>query len=404
MMSPMQVRSGFIGRRAVLFFLAFIFGAFVGAVAAPAEDVFHPGEIWRDNAGAPINAHGGGILYFQGIYYWYGELKQGETYLPKSNTSWGGTRVLAGGVSCYASTDLYHWTNEGVVLPSLPDRPDEDLYDGNVIERPKVIYNSRTKQFVMWLHQDDGRYAAARSGVALSQSPTATFHYLGSFRPDAGRWPVNVTPADKTPAFDHILQRDFSGGQMARDQTVFVDDDGAAYLFYASENNATMHVSRLTDDYLHTTGQYARILDGQSIEAPAVFKARGKYFLIGSGCTGWAPNAAHCAVAEHIFGPWTELGNPCRGENAAKTFNCQVTYVLPLPGRQDCFIALFDRWQQWDLANSRYVWLPLTFENAKPVIKWQGLWSITRLTAGLPLPSLENGPSAGASASAELRP
>jgi hypothetical protein len=36
---------------------------------------FHPGEIWIDNNGKHINAHGGGILYENGIYYLFGEHK-----------------------------------------------------------------------------------------------------------------------------------------------------------------------------------------------------------------------------------------------------------------------------------------------------------------------------------------
>ena len=32
-----------------------------------------PGEIWPDDQGAHINAHGGGVLYHDGKYYWYGE-------------------------------------------------------------------------------------------------------------------------------------------------------------------------------------------------------------------------------------------------------------------------------------------------------------------------------------------
>ena len=119
---------------------------------------------------------------------------------------------------------------------------------------------------------------------------------------------------------------------MARDLTVFQDDDAKAYLFYASEDNATMHVSRLTDDYLRPSGEYARILVGRSMEAPAVFKRGAKYYLIASGCTAWAPNAARAAVADNLFGPWTELGNPCRGEDADKTFHSQSTFVLPVPG------------------------------------------------------------------------
>lgn len=349
--------------------------AAVPVSAAVAEHV--PGAVWRDTDGRPINAHGGGVLFHEGVYYWYGELKEGRTYLPKVNKTWGGTRVLAGGVSVYSSRDLLTWKNEGVALAPVPENPDHDLASENVIERPKVIYNARTKRFVMWFHQDSPDYQAARSGVAVSATPVGPFQYLGAFRPNAGVRPLNATAADLQPAPNNLLARDLEGGQMARDMTLFVDDDGTAYHFYSSEANRTMHVSQLTDDYLRPAGKYARIFVGRSIEAPAVFKRGGRYYLIGSGCTGWDPNPAHSAVADSIFGPWTELGNPCRGEGAKITFGSQSTFVMPVAGKADTFIALFDRWNKWDLADSRYVWLPVEFDaERRPVIRWRERWTL----------------------------
>jgi beta-xylosidase len=337
---------------------------------------FVPGEIWRDIDGQPINAHGGGMLFHNGVYYWYGELKEGRTYVTEANKSWGGTRVVAGGVSCYSSTNLYDWKNEGTVLPSVPEDPSHDLHCDKVMERPKVIYNAKTKKFVLWLHVDSANYAAARSGVAVSDKPTGPFKYLGSFRPNAGVWPVNVTAKDRKAG--QPLARDFKGGQMARDMTLFVDDDGKAYQLYSSEENATMHVSLLTDDYLKPAGKYARIFIDRSMEAPAVFKRNGKYYLFASGCTGWEPNAARSAAADSIFGPWTELDNPCRGTDADKTYYCQSTFVLPVPGMSHTFIAMFDRWKQWNLSGSRYVWLPIEFSaDGKPTVRWQDRWSLT---------------------------
>jgi beta-xylosidase len=229
----------------------------------------------------------------------------------------------------------------------------------------------------MWLHQDSPNYQAARSGVAVSDAPAGPFKYLGSFRPNAGVWPLNVTGKDKVPGEENFLARDFKAGQMARDMTLFVDDDGKAYQFYASENNATLHISLLTDDYLKPAGKYARVFIGRSMEAPAVFKRNGKYYLIASGCTGWDPNAARSAVADNIFGPWTELGNPCRGDDAEITFGCQSTFVLPVAGQPDTFIAMFDRWKKWELHDSRYVWLPIEFDaTGKPTVRWRDRWSL----------------------------
>ncbi|MCX6922768.1 MAG: glycoside hydrolase family 43 protein, partial [Verrucomicrobia bacterium] len=326
--------------RAKVFLLTSVAWVALAAQAAPLTNgrTFGPGEVWLDTNGKPINAHGGGVLFQNGHYYWYGELKEGRTYVPACNEMWGGTRVVAGGVSCYSSTNLTDWKSEGVVLPSEPRKPSHDLHCDKVIERPRVIYNRTTRQFVMWLHVDSTDYKAARSGVAVSDTPTGSFTYLGSFRPNAGVWPMNVTPADKLPGETNFLARDFAGGQMARDMTLFVDEDGKAYQFYSSEGNPTMHVSLLTDDYLKPAGKYARIFVGRSMESPAVFKRGGKYYLIASGCTGWKPNAARSAVADHILGPWTELDNPCRGEDAGTTFGGQGTFVLSVQGRSDTFI------------------------------------------------------------------
>lgn len=345
--------------------------------ASPCE--FLPGEVWHDTDGKPINAHGGGVLFHEGVYYWYGEAKSGRTYLPDCNKSWGGTRVDVTGVSCYSSANLLDWKNEGIVLAVVPDDLKHDLHPSKVVERPKVVHNRDTKQFVMWMHIDSPNYAAARAGVAVSAKPTGPFKYRDSFRPNAGAWPQNVTKEDKTPGKSNILARDFGGGQMARDMTVFVDDDAKAYLFYASEENPTMHVSMLTSDYLHTAGRYARIFVGRSMEAPAVFKRGGKYYLIASGCTAWAPNAARSAVADSIFGPWKELGNPCVGRDADETFHSQSTFVLPVQGREDTFILMADRWKQWDLADSRHIWLPLEFDpDGKPIVRWRESWSLPR--------------------------
>ena len=44
-------------------------------VAKGASKKFYPGEIWKDNNGVHINAHGGGVIDYNGTYYWFGEHK-----------------------------------------------------------------------------------------------------------------------------------------------------------------------------------------------------------------------------------------------------------------------------------------------------------------------------------------
>ena len=44
-------------------------------------------------------------------------------------------------------------------------------------------------------------------------------------------------------------------------------------------------------------------------------------------------------------------------------------------GKKDMYIAMFDRWNKKDLENSRYVWLPFSFEGDKITIPWRDKWS-----------------------------
>ena len=52
-----------------------------------------------------------------------------------------------------------------------------------------------------------------------------------------------------------------------------------------------------------------------------------------------------------------------------KTYYAQSTYILPIQGQSNKFIAMFDKWNKLDLQNSRYIWLPLTFENGKMILQ-----------------------------------
>jgi hypothetical protein len=166
--------------------------------------------------------------------------------------------------------------------------------------------------------------------------------------------------------------------QMARDMTLFLDDDGKAYHIYASEENSTLHISQLSDDYLSYSGKYARAFINRFMEAPTIFKdSRGKYYFIGSGCTGWYPNAARSAVADHIFGPWVELGNPCVGIDTETTFHTQGNYILPVPGKKDAFIFMADRWTPENAINGKYVWLPIKIENDRLILEWKDNWDLS---------------------------
>jgi beta-xylosidase len=364
---------------------------------AQTRTAFEPGKVWPDNKGVHLNAHGGGVLYDQGRYYLYGEHKVAG---PKGNSA----QV---GVHCYSSKDLYNWQDEGIALGVAPDGSGSEIEKGCILERPKVVFNKKTGKYVMWFHLElKGKgYAAARTAVAVADKATGPYTYVRSYRPGAGQWPLGFAEAWKQPlpneaalkwwtpewqkavAEGLFIRRDFQPGQMARDMTVYVDDDGKAYNIHSSEDNLTLHVSELTDDYQDFTGRWNTVAPAGHNEAPAICKKAGKYYLLTSGCTGWEPNAARSFVASSIWGPWQQLDNPAIGPQANITYNSQSTYILPVAGKPDAFIFMADRWTPKNPIDGGYIWLPLSFEGDQPRLRWADHWNLSAFDQAKTLPA-----------------
>ncbi len=342
---------------------------------------FRPGEVWQDTDNVPIQAHGGQVQKLT-----YQDPKSGETV-----TRWvwvGEDKTLGyrGGVCAYSSDDLYNWQCEGVIMRNVPSRKSLDeeeyfkkVYAGYtkeqldnvalsldsqraVIERPKLLYNEKNKQYVLWFHADgptaksNSNYAAACAGVAVSDSIFGPYKFVDRYR-------LNTCPPDQEDFYP-----DSKG--MARDMNLFVDTDGKAYIIYSSEENYTLYISRLNDDYTYLCTapeqavygkDYIRIFPGGHREAPALFLKDGKYYLMTSGCTGWDPNRASYATADSVFGEWVNHGDPCKGDDNHTTFASQSTCIFNDP-ETDTWIYMGDRWFSEKLNDSRYIWLPITFK------------------------------------------
>ncbi len=332
-----------------------------------------------DEEGGRIQAHGGQIQKFtvDGVerWYWIGEDKT-DGYRP------------CGGIHMYSSDDLHHWKDEGVILRTMqsPEAFSEDYFqalygacpeeekkrifidlDRNncVIERPKMLYNKKTGKYVIWFHADgrapgcDGDYGKAKAGVAIGDSPTGAFRLLGSYKLHYHDDP------DAEYGFDGWENRG-----SVRDLNVFVDRDDTAYVIYSSEGNRTTFISRLNESYtaLATEPQnaregvdFTRNFIGGFKEAHAMFRRGEDYYLIQSGCTGWSPNPASYAIAKHPMGPWREMGDPCADKGRETTYDSQSSCVVAVDEKRDAYLYMGDRWNENDLGDSRYIWLPVVF-------------------------------------------
>ena len=339
----------------------------------------YPGKVWLDTEGKRIQAHGGSVMYWDGIYYWYGENKEKTT---------GDNDIWHWGVRCYTSTDLYNWEDKGLIIPPEPDDTDSSLHPSAQMDRPHIIYNQTTGKFVCWLkimHKDK-----TQTVTILTAD-----HILGPYQKiREGFKPLNMSAGD----FDLV-----------------VAEDGKAYYYFERVHSETI-CADLTADYTDVTGYYSTHFPHPYPpyvrEATAHFQRKGKHYLLTSGTTGYLPNPSEAAIADTWHGPYQVQENPHLSDESHTSYHSQISSVFKVHGKKDLYIAMVDRWMpkhmhlqyeryrelfeknfnpdysgnvQMDeeilkcvldknTSIADYVWLPIRFEGENAYIDWLDEW------------------------------
>ena len=302
-----------------------------GTVAGTGAVTITPGSVWNDTQGSVIQAHGEGIIEVDGKYYLLGEDKTNGSAFQN--------------VKCYSSSDLKNWT---FVSNVLTRQASGDLGPNRIIERPHVIYNSSTSQFVMYMHVDSSDYTDRKAGVATSSTVCGAYTYRGSMKPL---------------------------GHDSLDDTLF-QDGSAGYFISEDRTSAKLQIYRLSDDYL-TVSTLAATLP--QYESPAVAKIGGTYFLFGSHLTGWSTNDNQYSTASSMTGPWSNWKS--FAPSGTNTCNSQTAFILPVVGSSTTtYVLLADRWNSGNLADSRYIWLPLTISGTTVSTTCATTWKIDTST------------------------
>ncbi len=306
------------------------------------------GMRWYDTENNEIHAHGGFMLEYGDYYYWYGENRTDNNF-----------------VSCYRTKNFKDWEFCNNVLTSnspvkkinetndLSLKRKEESFDksverlgflrwdseGNIIsniERPKVVYNEKTKKFVMWMHYENGHdYDDARCAVATCDTPDGDFVYHGSFRPH---------------------------GNESRDCTLH-EFDGKMYFIAACNANLDLIAYELTEDYLDVTENKLVMFPGEKREAPAFFNKDGKVYVLTSGCTGWRPNQCKFSMSNDMV-KWEKLEKI--GDEV--TYRSQPAFVF-YSKKDGKYYYFGDRWgnSSAEYFTSTYVILEIAFdENNNP--------------------------------------
>ncbi|OTA28129.1 hypothetical protein BTJ68_09914 [Hortaea werneckii EXF-2000] len=259
-----------------------------------------------DTNGNLIQAHGGDIIKSQDSddtsWYWFGEDKTGEA-----------TSGHFQAVNCYKSADFSTWEFVGAVLSPIAGT---NISSDAVVERPKVIYNDKNQEYVMWFHSDDSSYGAAMVGVATSGTIDGEYNWQGSFKPF---------------------------GNDSRDMTVWKDpEDGSAYLIFAASGNADLQVARLTDDYYND---------------------------------GWTPTDNYYMTASSMAGPWSEP--TLLAPEGAYSYLTQNAYDIAIDGsEQTTYLYYGDHWSGNQLGSSTYAFYPVIANSSGLTLHCTGGWSL----------------------------
>jgi len=179
----------------------------------------------------------------------------------------------------FSSADMVNWKDHGPVL-SLSDFSwaVANAWAGQCIERDGKFY-----WYVPMSH--DGTKPGFAIGVAVADHP------LGPYTDALGKALItNDMTTNVTIDWDDI------------DPTVFIDDDGQAYLFWG---NTSCKYVRLKDNMIELDGEIQYISLPGFTEAPWVHKHNDLYYL--SYAAGY-PEFIDYAISDSITGPWVYQG------------------------------------------------------------------------------------------------
>lgn len=179
-----------------------------------------------------------------------------------------------------SSSDMVNWTDHGAKL-SVGDFnwANANAWAGHAIERNGKFY------WYVPLQNKNGSHGWMGIGVAVADSPT------GPFRDARGS--ALITSQTKT-----------AEDMLNIDPAVFIDDDGAAYIYWGSWGQIRM--ARLQDNMIELAETPKVVNAPRFFEAAWVHKRNGIYYL--SYSAGSNPATIEYCTSNSPYGPWTHRG------------------------------------------------------------------------------------------------
>jgi len=184
----------------------------------------------------------------------------------------------------FSSQNMVDWKDHGTLLsPKTFSWAGGDAYAAQCIFRDGKFY-----WYVSTGHQKNAESGGGMAiGVAVADSPT------GPFKDAIGKALItNEMTKDKKHGWDDI------------DPTVFIDDDGQAYLFWG---NGSCKSVKLKKNMTELDGPITVLDIKNYIEGPWVYKRKGNYYMVYAGA-GTKPEMIEYCMAKSPQGPWVYKG------------------------------------------------------------------------------------------------
>jgi hypothetical protein len=289
---------------------------------------------WKDTTGADIYSQGGGVLRVGDTYYWYG-VRYGN------DASYAGDPMSSSqAITTYSSTDLVHWKPETVSKPANM---------GGWFGRLGVVYHAATKKYVLGAQGGGGLY------FATSDSPAGPFVY-------------------------NNVQTNLPGIATGKtgDQTLFQDDDGAAYLVASnSSGRSSRYLSPLRASDFLAAEQAIPVYSGGGKEGNCMFKYNGTYYYCSSDLHGWNASQTYCVSSSSVHGPWS-AEFVLDGTQYDYSHVTQTGFFINVTGTAGTTIVFAgDRWANNATNGIGFnQWMPISFDGKTPHFHSFSKWSI----------------------------
>ena len=186
----------------------------------------------------------------------------------------------------YSSDDMIHWENHGVVLKAadFPNARSGSAWAAQVVEKDGKYY-----YYVTLDNADDGLH---KIDVAVSDSPTGPF--------------IPVHKEGESPIVTDDMTPDSHRSNADIDPTVFIDDDGQAYIAWG---NGDCYMAKLKPNMTEIEGEHWHVGLRNYSEGPWLFKRKGIYYNVyAADAPGVQSEQIAYSTATDIRGPWTYRG------------------------------------------------------------------------------------------------